>query len=682
VDTSGHDLRREDIEAVFRELLGRDATAGDIATWMKNGSLRAFLDGVLGSDEYKARAAERERTREARAPGHFLNCWLEGWERFTRHVGQVSPDGVAIVGGAGHLFIHGGSNDNVASYRGEVELPPGWLESWRTLMAKRLEHSQRSGVRIAYLVVPEKLAVYADCYPHDLTALTPRPILRLLDQGKLRLAYPLEALREARAGGETYLRTDSHLTPRGNRILAEATLAELGVSPSLLPEVEETVPAHLVAGDLGLHFDPAVLEFMSPMVGASRATIISDNREEVAGVGGHIGTIRVYRRDDAPDRRTVVVFGDSYGFGDDAYQGLSWWLAQVFREVHFVWVPCGWDPEYLDRVGAELVVCQTAERFITRVPKLKVNVRSLARETIARHQAIDEERVFRERNPRTEVLRRVAPAALRSAPLAERFPPPARPWTPEYTALHTAFLEAVLDDSELVRRFSGRRRLPSGYGVGLDERVVEYPWLIARLGGRVLDAGSVLNHPHILDRVLPRVDSLTIVTLQPEPQSFPERGVDYRFADLRTLPFEDGAFDTVVCLSTLEHVGMDNSVYGTDEPRADDPQREARRALEELERVLARGGKLLLSVPFGQREDHGWLRQFDAADLSDLLSASRLRVGRPEIFKYSREGWRRSSPKSASSCRYRDYHHDTAPVADLAAAARAVACVAIDGRRA
>ena len=123
---------------------------------------------------------------------------------------------------------------------------------------------------------------------------------------------------------------------------------------------------------------------------------------------------------------------------------------------------------------------------------------------------------------------------------------------------------------------------------------------------------------------------------------------------------------------------MDNTIYGADNLRADNPRYEARCALTELERVLAPGGKLLLSVPFGKREDHGWFRQFDADDLADLLSASRLADPKTEIFSYSATGWQRSLARDAASCRYRDYHHDTTTVADLAAAARAVACVVID----
>lgn len=410
-DNAGGDLRPDDIEVIFREFLGRVATPGDVAQWMQSGSLRVLLDGVLASEEYAERIAMRERSEEVRASKPFLNCWVEGWECFTRPPGDVSPDGVVIVGEAGHLFICAGTNDNVAMYCGEVQMAENWLDKWRTLVAKRLDHAQRTGRHLANLVVPEKLAVYADCYPQDLTARGPRPVLRLLDEGTLPLVYPIEALRDARNGGDTYLRTDSHLTPRGNLILAEATVRELGVSPALLREVEDSAAPNLAAGDLGLHFDPPLLEVMRPMAGASRATVVSDNRAEVARVGGHIGTMRVFRREDAPDERTAVVFGDSYGFGDDAYQGLSWWLAQIFREVHFVWVPFGWDPKYLDSVNAELVVCQTAERFMGRVPRLGINVRSLARETVARRRAVSEERIFSDQSIRARA--RAALGSLR-----------------------------------------------------------------------------------------------------------------------------------------------------------------------------------------------------------------------------------------------------------------------------
>src|SRR5207237_140956 len=52
--------------------------------------------------------------------------------------------------------------------------------------------------------------------------------------------------------------------------------------------------------------------------------------------------------------------------------------------------------------------------------------------------------------------------------------------------------------------------------------------------------------------------------------------------DVRQLPFEDGSFDLVLCISTLEHVGRDNTVYGLareeDEEGLDAALRELRRS--------------------------------------------------------------------------------------------------------
>jgi hypothetical protein len=259
--------------------------------------------------------------------------------------------------------------------------------------------------------------------------------------------------------------------------------------------------------------------------------------------------------------------------------------------------------------------------------------------------------------------------------LRERFPPPERPWTHEYVDLHRRLVSEVLDDPSLVQSFATGDPLPEGYGVGFDERVVEFPWLFAQgLQGRTLDAGSALNHEHIVERALRFVGELHVVTLEPEELAFTERRVSYVYADLRDLPYKDGFFDTVVCLSTIEHVGMENTRYGVDELRADDPAREMSRAIAELARVSA--GPILLSVPYGRREDHGWFRQFDRADVETLLDAAGGRTS-VTVFSYSADGWQLSDLEGAADASYRDFTADPTPVDDLAAAARAVACIGI-----
>ena len=257
-------------------------------------------------------------------------------------------------------------------------------------------------------------------------------------------------------------------------------------------------------------------------------------------------------------------------------------------------------------------------------------------------------------------------------------PPAASLLADDYYPRHSALVKAVLSEPAMMSLFERGQRLPEGYGFGWDERVVEFPWLLVQgLGGRLLDAGSTLNHPHIVERCLELVDSMTITTITPEPTAFTDKGVSYVYSDLRELPFRDGWFDTVVCASTIEHVGMDGRLYGNEQPRADDPAAEQRRALGELRRVLRPGGLLLLTVPFGRPEDHGWLRPFDAQQLEDLIRSVAPAHDETTIYSYSERGWQLSSAAAAADATYWDVHADQEPPTDGAMAARAVACVTL-----
>jgi hypothetical protein len=84
-------------------------------------------------------------------------------------------------------------------------------------------------------------------------------------------------------------------------------------------------------------------------------------------------------------------------------------------------------------------------------------------------------------------------------------------------------------------------------GIGLDERVVEYPGLFSRLPldpGRLLDAGSVLNFDHLLTHPGLRAKQIFISTLAPESLRQRMRpNVSYVFEDLRETCYRDAYFN-------------------------------------------------------------------------------------------------------------------------------------------
>ena len=199
------------------------------------------------------------------------------------------------------------------------------------------------------------------------------------------------------------------------------------------------------------------------------------------------------------------------------------------------------------------------------------------------------------------------------------------------------------------------------HDAGIDERVVEYPWALHRLeerwapGTPILDAGSALNHPPILAHCRREgLRPISIVTLHYEGRADVSDDVRYEFSDLRQLPYRDEWFSSVVCLSTLEHVGMDNRMYGDTAGASSDPTPEVMRVLQELRRVTRTSGVLLLSVPFGKRDDRGWFRILDADDLQPLTQAPGWRVDRTQIFQATREGWRECSIADAAAAGYNE----------------------------
>jgi SAM-dependent methyltransferase len=261
-----------------------------------------------------------------------------------------------------------------------------------------------------------------------------------------------------------------------------------------------------------------------------------------------------------------------------------------------------------------------------------------------------------------------------------RLPPPSRipleVRTRWYIARHVRTVRAALADPNLLAAVRAGDALPAGYGKRLDERVVEFPWLLSMApSGRVLDAGSTLNHAHVLDAFLPSLDALHIATLEPELAAFPQRRISYTFCDLRDLPYRDDLFDTIVSSSTLEHVGMDNERYGVSVARAADPDAELDQALQELRRVLRPRGRMLVTVPYGRAEDRGWRRQFDRAGVEGIVRSVGASTAQIAVFAYGAGGWQPSDLDAAAQARFRDDERDSE--ADGAAAARAVACLAL-----
>jgi hypothetical protein len=108
-------------------------------------------------------------------------------------------------------------------------------------------------------------------------------------------------------------------------------------------------------------------------------------------------------------------------------------------------------------------------------------------------------------------------------------------------------------------------------------------------------------------------------------------------------------------VSTLEHVGMDNTGYGAEVAAEADPDAALAAAFSELRRVLAPGGRILVTVPYGRAERYDWLRQFDAADLDRLIGFAAPARHAVAFYRHGDGGWQRSDAEAAADRAYGDH---------------------------
>ena len=182
------------------------------------------------------------------------------------------------------------------------------------------------------------------------------------------------------------------------------------------------------------------------------------------------------------------------------------------------------------------------------------------------------------------------------------------------------FREALLVEQLLADLPGTAARLEAGGMVGDEgtgERVVEIPWVLDRVRptDRLLDVGYAHGSDTYLAALIARAgDGFHGVDLA----VLPIPGQRLIGGDMCWLPFAASTFDVVTCVSTLEHVGRDNTSYGVKAgptvPGSD------HQALAEAARVLKPDGRLLVTVPFGRAEDHGWFVQYDARTWADLVA--------------------------------------------------------------
>lgn len=169
------------------------------------------------------------------------------------------------------------------------------------------------------------------------------------------------------------------------------------------------------------------------------------------------------------------------------------------------------------------------------------------------------------------------------------------------------------------------------------ERVVEYPFAYRQLSveppATVLVAGGA--HSALAYTLASLGYEVHVCDLESYGLRHPNLNV-YR-GELRKLPFGDGYFDAVVCVSVIEHVGHNDDGRHPEQP-----------AFEEFSRCLTGDGTLILTTPLS--ETGGLLPNGRVYSLERFRSAlpSSLEIDNIETFSREGETWSPSGPDELS----------------------------------
>ncbi len=257
-----------------------------------------------------------------------------------------------------------------------------------------------------------------------------------------------------------------------------------------------------------------------------------------------------------------------------------------------------------------------------------------------------------------------------------------KPWSYGYLDIRWDLTEKNIRNENLLKSFADNN-IPNGFGIALDERIVEYPWIFSRLsknkGTKILDAGSTFNFPEIVSLESIKNKELSIYTFYPESINFINNRISYAFGDLRDMPFKDNFYEEVVCLSTIEHVDMDNSIYGYELEKIKDlkvKSYEYLKVIDELIRVLKPNGKLLLTFPYGKFENYGFFQQFDAEMTNRIFEKlSTFGVVKDDYILYSQSGWQFKTAAECDDSLSYNPHTGQGKGTDGAAHCRCVCCI-------
>ncbi len=301
----------------------------------------------------------------------------------TGSIGDVSEDGVSIIGKEGWLYLFSGTNQYFQAYHQPFPLSRSEATTWGEALINYKTICEKYEAKFLTVIIPNKASVLNNFYPKSLlNGITPR-LSMLLANIEFNILCPFIEMRNNEHVTAFFRRNDSHLTEYGNLYFVKCILESLQI------DIEDlNLPGELVyiqnSGDLGHRYEPTITEIVSRIKFPRNHSY--EMKEILSPIGQHTGLAYETFCQSAPIKKSILVFGNSFF---DRPQG--WSMAPIFCRL-FLNVRFHWESGLYEQVISEFkpdyVIFQTCERFLNLPPrknpfgKLDQKNQSIQRQTV------------------------------------------------------------------------------------------------------------------------------------------------------------------------------------------------------------------------------------------------------------------------------------------------------------
>ncbi len=267
-----------------------------------------------------------------------------------------------IIGTNGFLFIGEGSNKLYSQYGMNHSEAKEKSLLLKKLLDKRNLFCENNNILFLQIIIPEKSSALHALTGCDLPDMT--PIYKFTCDELNKKEYFIDLYNKL-AVQKCWRKGDSHIAFSGVQSIMEAIIARLGldIKYDYINSKNSYYGGDLLINLMESNSYYEKVDILTDIIYSEK--ILKPKLIYMSDPPGnlHRGTIRHYVNKDAPIKKKIICFGNSYfGKGDNPLE-ISWHCSRLFEEFIFLWDHRMRLKEIID-IRPDIVICQSAERFI------------------------------------------------------------------------------------------------------------------------------------------------------------------------------------------------------------------------------------------------------------------------------------------------------------------------------